>query len=159
MIRRSGKKDYTLAVGKLNPAKLANFADIDLFVCMSPRESERECVCVCSALADIGGLYAAVVACPLNSIIDSKEFFKPIVTPFELELALAPYERLVLCLTALNLYHLSDVHRACVEARSGRASTPLTFAKCLLDYRYVALQWLCWIGTLVAHLMHNPVRA
>jgi len=33
MIRRAGKKDYTLAIGKLNPAKLANFADIDVFVC------------------------------------------------------------------------------------------------------------------------------
>jgi diphthamide biosynthesis protein 2 len=48
-------------VGKLNPAKLANFIEIECFV---------------------------VVACPENSVIESKEFFRPIVTPYELELAL-----------------------------------------------------------------------
>jgi diphthamide biosynthesis protein 2 len=30
------------------------------------------------------------VACPENSIVESKEFFKPIVTPYELEIALQP---------------------------------------------------------------------
>eukprot|EP01027_Heterolobosea_sp_BB2_P011080 GEZU01016164.1.p1 GENE.GEZU01016164.1~~GEZU01016164.1.p1 ORF type:complete len:176 (+),score=53.91 GEZU01016164.1:186-713(+) len=29
-----------------------------------------------------------IVACPQNSIVDSKDFYKPVVTPFELELAL-----------------------------------------------------------------------
>lgn len=32
-----------------------------------------------------------LVACPENSLIDSKDFFKPILTPFELEMALRPY--------------------------------------------------------------------
>jgi diphthamide biosynthesis protein 2 len=40
-----GKKTYTISVGKLNPAKLANFAEIECFV---------------------------LVACPENSLIDSK---------------------------------------------------------------------------------------
>ncbi|PWN50801.1 diphthamide biosynthesis protein [Violaceomyces palustris] len=57
----SSRKVYTISVGKLNPAKLANFQEIDVFV---------------------------LVACPENSLVDSKEFYKPIVTPFEMELAL-----------------------------------------------------------------------
>ncbi|KAH9161619.1 diphthamide biosynthesis protein [Lactarius sanguifluus] len=57
------KKAYTISVGKLNPAKLANFAEIECFV---------------------------LVACPENSVIDAKDFFRPIVTPFELQLALRP---------------------------------------------------------------------
>ncbi|RKO90417.1 putative diphthamide synthesis protein-domain-containing protein, partial [Blyttiomyces helicus] len=63
LILASGKKPYVLAVGKPNPAKLGNFLEIDAFV---------------------------LVACPENSLIDSRDFFRPIVTPFELELALVP---------------------------------------------------------------------
>lgn len=55
------KKSYTITVGKLTPSKLANFLEIECFV---------------------------LVACPENSLIEAKEFFKPIVTPFELEVAL-----------------------------------------------------------------------
>lgn len=47
-------------VGKLNPQKLANFPEIDCFV---------------------------IVACAENSLIDSKDFFRPIITPFEYEVA------------------------------------------------------------------------
>ncbi|KAL6071145.1 Diphthamide biosynthesis protein 2 [Balamuthia mandrillaris] len=61
VIKDAGKKHYLLAVGKLNPAKLANFEHVDIFV---------------------------LVACPENSLVDSKDFYKPIVTPFELEVAL-----------------------------------------------------------------------
>lgn len=61
LIRDSGRKSYLFVVGKLNVHKLANFAEIDMFV---------------------------LVACPRNSLVDSKEFYKPIITPFELELAL-----------------------------------------------------------------------
>ncbi|CAG8442675.1 3357_t:CDS:2 [Funneliformis caledonium] len=50
-------------MGKLNVAKMANFMEIECFV---------------------------LVACPENSLIDSKEFYRPIVTPFELEIALDP---------------------------------------------------------------------
>ncbi|TEB24956.1 diphthamide biosynthesis protein [Coprinellus micaceus] len=55
------KKSYTISVGKLNPAKLANFLEIECYV---------------------------LVACPENSLIDAKEFYQPIVTPYELEVAL-----------------------------------------------------------------------
>jgi diphthamide biosynthesis protein 2 len=57
------KKVYTISVGKLNPAKLANFQEIDVFV---------------------------LIACPENSLVEAKEvqrsreFFRPIVTPFEI---------------------------------------------------------------------------
>ncbi|GAA5837907.1 hypothetical protein JCM11251_004695 [Rhodosporidiobolus azoricus] len=61
LIASHQKKSYTVAVGKLNPAKLANFIEVECFV---------------------------LVACPENSMVDSKEFLAPIVTPFELELAL-----------------------------------------------------------------------
>jgi len=47
-------------MGKPNIAKMANFLEIDIFV---------------------------LVACPENSLIDSQEFYKPIITPFELEIA------------------------------------------------------------------------
>lgn len=59
-IRRAGKKSYMFAMGKLNVPKLANFLEIDIFV---------------------------LIACPENSLLDSSEFFKPVVTPFEMEVA------------------------------------------------------------------------
>ncbi|XP_070708711.1 2-(3-amino-3-carboxypropyl)histidine synthase subunit 2 [Pempheris klunzingeri] len=59
-IRRAGKKSYMFAMGKLNVAKLANFLEIDIFV---------------------------LIACPENSLLDSSEFYKPVVTPFEMEVA------------------------------------------------------------------------
>ncbi|KAJ1654812.1 Diphthamide biosynthesis protein 2 [Dispira simplex] len=61
IIQASGKKYYEFVMGKLNVAKLANFMEIDVFV---------------------------LVACPENSLIDSKEFYRPVVTPFELQLSL-----------------------------------------------------------------------
>lgn len=60
-IKASKRKAYTFLVGKPNVPKLANFPEIDVFV---------------------------LVACPENSLLDSKEFLKPIITPFELEVAL-----------------------------------------------------------------------
>ena len=56
-----GKVPYVLAMGKPSPAKLGNFLDLDAFV---------------------------LVACPENSLLDSKEFHVPVVTPHELLLAL-----------------------------------------------------------------------
>lgn len=59
-IRRAGKKSYMFAMGKLNVAKLANFLEIDVFV---------------------------LIACPENSLLDCSDFYKPVVTPFEMEVA------------------------------------------------------------------------
>ncbi|CAO1637734.1 unnamed protein product [Parajaminaea phylloscopi] len=65
----AGRKVYTISVGKLSPAKLANFQEVDIFV---------------------------LLACPENSLVDavdptgtrSRDFYKPIVTPYEMMLAL-----------------------------------------------------------------------
>lgn len=45
VIRASGRKSYTMVMGKLNVAKMANFMEVDCYV---------------------------LVACPENSLIDSK---------------------------------------------------------------------------------------
>ena len=45
MLAKARKKSYTISVGKLNPAKLANFLEIECFV---------------------------LVACPENSVIEAK---------------------------------------------------------------------------------------
>ncbi|KAI6102295.1 putative diphthamide synthesis protein-domain-containing protein [Pisolithus croceorrhizus] len=63
LLSRAKKKSYTISVGRLNPAKLANFMEIECFV---------------------------LAACPENSLIESKDFFKPIITPHELKVALLP---------------------------------------------------------------------
>ncbi|TRM66754.1 putative diphthamide synthesis protein-domain-containing protein [Schizophyllum amplum] len=63
VLKKAQKKSYTISVGKLNPAKLANFMEIECFV---------------------------LVACPENSLIEAKDFMCPIVTPFELQVALQP---------------------------------------------------------------------
>ena len=39
LITRAGKKFYTLSIGKLNVAKLANFAEIDIFVLVACPET------------------------------------------------------------------------------------------------------------------------
>lgn len=61
----AGKKSYTFVVGKVNAAKIANFSEIGGWV---------------------------VIGCWESSLIDSKDFWKPVLTPFELELALTKDE-------------------------------------------------------------------
>lgn len=60
-ILAAGKKSYTFVVGKINAAKVANFSEIGAWV---------------------------VVGCWESSLVESKDFWKPVLTPFELELAL-----------------------------------------------------------------------
>ncbi|OCF42114.1 diphthamide biosynthesis protein 2 [Kwoniella heveanensis CBS 569] len=60
-LKRAKKKSYTLSVGRLNPAKLANFAEVECFV---------------------------LVGCNEGGVVDSRDFLAPIITPWELELAL-----------------------------------------------------------------------
>jgi diphthamide biosynthesis protein 2 len=60
-IDKAGKKSYMFVVGKLNAAKVANFSEIGGWV---------------------------VIGCWESSLVDSKDFWKPVITPFELELAL-----------------------------------------------------------------------
>ncbi|KAL8905946.1 MAG: hypothetical protein Q9207_002327 [Kuettlingeria erythrocarpa] len=67
-ITAAGKKSYTFVVGKINAAKVANFSEIGAWV---------------------------VIGCWESSLVESKDFWKPILTPFELELALARDEERV----------------------------------------------------------------
>ncbi|KAF2655241.1 diphthamide biosynthesis protein 2 [Lophiostoma macrostomum CBS 122681] len=61
LISAAGKKAYTFVVGKVNAAKVANFSEVGGWV---------------------------VIGCWESSLIESSEFWKPIITPFELRLAL-----------------------------------------------------------------------
>jgi len=61
MIEKEGKKSYTFVVGKVNAAKIANFSEIGGWV---------------------------VIGCWESSLIESTEFYRPIITPFELQMAL-----------------------------------------------------------------------
>lgn len=61
LARKRGIRTYLISVGKVNPAKLGNFIDIDCFV---------------------------FIGCPENNIYTSRDFFKPLLSPFEAELAL-----------------------------------------------------------------------
>lgn len=58
-----GIKTQIISVGRINPAKLANFLEIDCFV---------------------------MIGCPFNNMYTSKDFYKPIVSVFEAEMALNP---------------------------------------------------------------------
>ena len=63
VIKKSNKKCYEVLVGKLNEPKLKNLPTIELYVFIGCRET---------------------------SLIGSKEFMMPIVTPHEVLLALLP---------------------------------------------------------------------
>ncbi|EDV48937.1 2-(3-amino-3-carboxypropyl)histidine synthase subunit 2 [Drosophila erecta] len=63
MAKGRGIKTQLISVGRINPAKLANFLEIDCFV---------------------------LIGCPFNNMYDSKEYYKPIVSVFEAEMALNP---------------------------------------------------------------------
>uniref|UniRef100_A0A1I8MQB7 2-(3-amino-3-carboxypropyl)histidine synthase subunit 2 n=1 Tax=Musca domestica TaxID=7370 RepID=A0A1I8MQB7_MUSDO len=63
MAKARGIKTQIISVGRINPAKLANFLEIDCFV---------------------------LIGCPFNNMFESKEFYKPIVSVFEAEMALNP---------------------------------------------------------------------
>jgi diphthamide biosynthesis protein 2 len=60
-ITAAGKKYYTFVVGKVNAAKVANFSEVGGWV---------------------------VIGCWESSLIESKEFWRPMITPWELGVAL-----------------------------------------------------------------------
>ena len=68
LITSAGKKSYTVVVGKLNPSKLANFAEVGGWV---------------------------VVGCWETSLVDADGtggFYRPVITPFELQVGLGGEE-------------------------------------------------------------------
>uniref|UniRef100_A0A1I8GFD6 2-(3-amino-3-carboxypropyl)histidine synthase subunit 2 n=1 Tax=Macrostomum lignano TaxID=282301 RepID=A0A1I8GFD6_9PLAT len=63
LVRSAGRVPYIVSVGRINPAKLANYADIDAF---------------------------ALIGCYLRALLDSRDYFQPLLSMVELERALNP---------------------------------------------------------------------
>jgi len=63
LIRAAGRGCYTFVIGKLKPEKLANFSEIDVFVLVGAGDS---------------------------ALVDTRDFPKPVVLPYEAVLALNP---------------------------------------------------------------------
>ncbi|CAJ0606840.1 unnamed protein product [Cylicocyclus nassatus] len=63
LCKAAGKRLYVISVGKINVPKLSNFAEIDAFILLS---------------------------CPFGIILDSSDYFRPILSMFEAEMALNP---------------------------------------------------------------------
>jgi diphthamide biosynthesis protein 2 len=61
LLKQNGRRYYSFLIGKLNCPKLNNFMEVDVYV---------------------------LIACSENSLIDSKELNKPVITVYELEIAL-----------------------------------------------------------------------
>lgn len=61
IIKRNNRKSYTIAVGKPNPQKLGNFLEVDCFV---------------------------LLACPECSFLEPRDYYRPIITVYELVVAL-----------------------------------------------------------------------
>uniref|UniRef100_A0A182W8D4 2-(3-amino-3-carboxypropyl)histidine synthase subunit 2 n=1 Tax=Anopheles minimus TaxID=112268 RepID=A0A182W8D4_9DIPT len=74
LAKSRGVRTYLISIGKVNPEKLANFIDIDCFV---------------------------LVGCPENDIFTSRDFFRPLLSVFEAEMALnrAWKDKLLTCYT------------------------------------------------------------
>ena len=77
IISMSGKIVHTLYVGKINPAKLANFAEIDSFVLVASPEN--------TVSIDAGH---CLDECERIDSIRAADYLKPLITPMELEIAL-----------------------------------------------------------------------
>lgn len=61
LARHRNIRTYLISVGKVNPAKLANFMEIDCFV---------------------------LIGCAENNLFTSRDFYKPLLSVFEVEMAL-----------------------------------------------------------------------
>ena len=83
-IKDSGKKSYTFLVGKPNVAKLANFPEIGEKMFTARNNLQWGQTSILSLSTDV----FVLVACPENSLVGSKEYMQPVITPFELDVAL-----------------------------------------------------------------------
>ena len=68
LLRSAGKKSYVFVVGKVNAAKIANFAEVSGWV---------------------------IVGCWESSLVEGEGFWRPVITPFELEMVLEGDEKRV----------------------------------------------------------------
>ena len=96
LITAAGKKAYTLVMGKPNPAKLANFPEVNFDMCK-----------LISAYLFVikVGIYEfceqnfrlwqcdvfIFVSCAQTALLESKEYLAPVITPFEAMLAFDRY--------------------------------------------------------------------
>ncbi|KAF9039326.1 diphthamide biosynthesis protein [Panaeolus papilionaceus] len=83
LIAKSGRKSYTIAVGKPNPAKLANFLEVECWVLVAC--SENSLLLAGGASSKAGGYHSSTAGWAQGT---GKDYLQPIVTPFELEIAL-----------------------------------------------------------------------
>lgn len=95
LARSRGIRTYFLSVGKVNPAKLGNFLEIDCFV---------------------------FVGCPENNIYTSRDFHKPLLSVFEVELSLNPawHEQFpdFYCLNLKEILPSGKYHRDGADAKT-----------------------------------------
>ena len=77
VIEAAGRKCYTFSVGKLNPHKLGKLYP---YVAIMPNIQVFRVHLLPIANFTLVDVYV-LVACPQNSLIDSKDFYRPIVTP------------------------------------------------------------------------------
>ncbi|GLV36925.1 Diphthamide biosynthesis 2 [Carabus blaptoides fortunei] len=95
------KKHYIISVGKPTVAKLANFPEVDIFV---------------------------VIGCAMNEIYENRDYYKPIVTPYDIEAALNPkledahfsYDFNNLVDNELDVSSLSDLQSSDVSLLTGQ---------------------------------------
>ena len=107
VIKAADKRCYIMLVGKINPAKLANFPEIDVFV---------------------------LVSCPQNILFDGRDYFQPVITPLELEAALLrdgdiftdSYSADFRELLSRELGELTTENDDNVEGNEGQTSTSIT---------------------------------
>ncbi|CAL1265440.1 unnamed protein product [Larinioides sclopetarius] len=99
LIKQASKKSYTFVVGKLKSAKLSNFAEVEIFV---------------------------NVACAESTFSETKDFNQPIITPFELEIALNQGQQ-------QTGYHIADFPKLFPEVASYLLSIQNTQVKCEID--------------------------
>ena len=102
-LRKNGKEYYTISMGNIQPTKLTNFLEVDIFV---------------------------LLGCPENAILDSSDYYKPIITPYELYLALSDSH----C-SVLTDNYTNDINSNLVKFSSlrGKDNTGDTYENNLLD--------------------------
>ncbi|KCV70998.1 hypothetical protein H696_01944 [Fonticula alba] len=74
-----GRKTYTLVMGQIRPEKLANFLEAEVFVIIGGAETITE---------DVVGLGRSSAGTGSSD----RDYFRPVITPFELEIALGETE-------------------------------------------------------------------
>eukprot|EP00850_Spirogloea_muscicola_P015443 SM000118S25586 [mRNA] locus=s118:144641:148574:- [translate_table: standard] len=77
ILKSAGKKHYTFLMGKLNPAKLANFPEVCIHFCRY----------VDILFATLDSVTYKHVPTNETALLDNRDYLAPIITPFEAEIA------------------------------------------------------------------------